>query len=214
MKKHRILRTLLNLALTLLVLIMLWGGLDHPLPWKLAYRRMERAMLLQPMEIVYHDEDDVVLSADDDHLALYTGSWFGTPMFPEELHLFPLENGLGRVLRNDSFFGMDVWAYDSSGVSVRADMELKLCDQTHEPWIVQGTAPLENGFYAFHVGAYNMANWESMALSAMVAEEIRSNMHFGGMPEDYRMEYEMTLTFYDEAGSVTAVHESGGTYEN
>ena len=47
-----------------------------------------------------------------------------------------------------------------------------------------------------------------------VAEEIRSNMHFGGMPENYRMEYEMTLTFYDEAGSVTAVHESGGTYEN
>jgi len=214
MKKHRVLRTAVNLALTVLVLIMIWGGLNHPLPWKQAYRRMERAMLVEPMEIVYHGEDGVVLSADEDYLALYTGRWFGSPMFPEELHRFPLTNGVGRVLRNHMFFGMDVWAYDSSGQSVRADMELVIRDQDYGPWVIRETAQLENGFYSFHAGDYDMEDWKELALSAMVAEEIHSNMHFGGMPEDYVMHYEMTLTFYDQAGQETAVHESGGTYEN
>lgn len=214
MKKHRTLKTVCNLALALLVLVMIWAGLNHPLPWKQAYRRMERAMLLEPMEIIYHGEEDVVLSADENHLALYTGRWFGSPMFPEELHRFPLTNGVGRVLRCENFFGMDVWAYDGSHRSVRADMELAIRDQEHGPWTVRETAHLENGFYDFHVGGYDMVDWKELALNAMVAEEIHSNMHFGGMPENYRMDYEMTLTFYDEAGNVTAEHESGGTYEN
>ena len=216
MRKYRGVRTVINLSLTLLVLIMVWGGLNHPLPWKLAYRRMERAMLLQPMEIIYQDGDGVTLSVDENNLALYTGEWFGAPMWPEELHLFPMENGVGRVLRTHSFIGMDVWAYDSSGQSVRADMELIIRrNQVQEPWVVQQTAQLQkSGFYAFHVGDYNMYQWKELALRAMVAEEIRSNMNFGGMPEEYRMDYEMTLTFYDAAGNITAVHESGGTYEN
>lgn len=215
MKRYRGVRLCLNLLLSVLVLVMLWTGLGQPLPWEWAYRRMERAMFLEPMEILYHDEDGSVLSVDDKQLALYTGDFRGFPMFTEDLFLFPLENGLGRAIRKDTFFGMDIWAYDASGQSARVDMKLKIWRKDVQPHIIRETAQLEDGFFAIHVDENQFdsgsVDWRDTALEAMIAAETGINAAFGGW-EAYEAGYAMTLTFYDEAGYVTAIHESEGTY--
>ena len=170
-------------------------------------------MLLEPMEILFHDEKNTVLAVDDKQLALYTGDFYGSPMFPNELFLFPLENGLGRAIRKDTFFGMDVWAYDASGKGKQVDMGLAVWYGDSEPHIIRESAQLENGFFTIHVDEdqYGFDNWKDTALSAMVAAEIGKTVNFVDW-EDYAWGYAMTLTFYDEAGDVTAVHESEGTY--
>lgn len=216
MAKTRGLRTVFNLLLSVLLLVMLWVGLGQPLPWEWAYRRMERAMFLEPMEILYHDENGAVLSVDDKRLALYTGEFWGYPMSPDNLFVFPLENGLGRAIRKDTFFGMDVWAYDASGQSARVDMKLKIWHQDSQPHIIRESARLENGFFAIHVDesqyAYDVTGWKDAALAAMIAAETGLHVGFGDW-DDFESGYAMTLTFYDEAGNVTAVHESEGTYD-
>lgn len=215
MKKYRGLRLCMNLFLTVLVLVMLWAGMGFPLPTELAYRRMERAMLLEPMEILYQGEDDCVLSVDEEHLGLYTGDYFGTPMHYRSLYLFPLENGLGRAIRKHTFFGMDVWAYDASGRSTSVDMELQIGRDDLGPKTIRESAQLKNGFFPIHVNESLYHNeltyWHDTALEAMIASEIGANLHFADI-STYESWYSMTLTFYDEAGNVTAVHESEGTY--
>ena len=212
MRRYRGLRLCLNLLLIALVLVMSWAGRGFPLPPEQAYRRMERAMLLKPMEILYQGEDDCVLSVDENHLALYTGEFQGFPMFPRQIYLFPLENGLGRAARKTPFFGMDVWAYDASGKSTSVEMELKIWREDWEPKVIRGTANLENGFFPIHVYGSLYRNWQDTALEAMIASDIgANNIHFGDY-NAYESSYAMTLIFYDEAGNVTAVHESEGTY--
>lgn len=214
MAKARGLRTVFNLLLVLLLLLALWIGLGQPLPWEWAYRRMERALFLEPMEILFHDEENTVLAVDDKQLALYTGDFYGFPMFPDELFVFPLENGLGRAIRKETFFGMDVWAYDASGNAKQVDMRLAIWYGDSEPHIIRESAQLENGFFAIRVDEdqYGFDNWKDTALSAMVAAETGKTVSFANW-EDCEWGYAMTLTFYDEAGNVTAVHESEGTYD-
>lgn len=216
MAKARGLRTVFNLLLVLLLLFALWIGLGQPLPWKWDYRRMERAMLLEPMEIVYHDEaDNMVLSVNDTSLGLFTGGFWSSTMITKELFLFPLKDGVGRVLRHHPFWGLDIWAYDTSGRSTRVEAELQIWDQDHEPMTFRRTALPEEGVFFVkidEVDEWNAADeWKNTALEAMIAAEIGINLHFADH-DAYESVYAMTLTFYDEAGNVTAVHESEGTY--
>ena len=216
MAKARGLRTVFNLLLVLLLLLALWIGLGQPLPWKWDYRRMERAMLLEPMEIVYHDEaDDMVLSVNDTSLGLFTGGFWSSTMITKDLFLFPLKDGVGRVLRHHPFWGLDIWAYDTSGRSTRVEAELQIWDQDHEPKTFRRTAAPEEGVFFVEIDEVDVWNaadeWKNTALEAMVAAEVGINLHFADH-DTYESGYAMTLTFYDEAGNVTAVHESEGTY--
>lgn len=216
MKRYRGARLCLNLLLAALVLVMVWAGRSFPLPVELAYRRMERAMLLEPMELIHiNKEDGTVLSADHQRLALFTGEFQGFPTYRRTMYLFPLENGLGRAIRKQPFFGTDIWAYDASENAIRVEMALTLRREGAEPHTIYGEANAENGFFPIHLEAEayhdGMTDWQETAIDAMIAAEIGSNLHFADH-SNYESGYSMTLTFYDAAGNVTAVHESEGTY--
>lgn len=212
MNGKRIVKTVLNLLLAAFLLLGVWSGMGKPLPWKWEYRRMERAMLLEPMEILYHGENDDVLSVDERQLAYYTADWVGFPMWNNLMYLFPLENGYGRAIRKDVFFDMDIWAYDASGQAVRVDMELTVWDETHEPQIIRESAQLTDGIFPLCVRKSKFDNnWMDRALEAMIVAETNTTVHFGEM-ETYASGYKMVLIFYDESGTVTGKHESEGTY--
>ena len=203
MTRRRVIGIVFHTVLSLLVLTLLWVAVGMPLPWKWEYRRIERAMLLEPMEILYHGEENEVLSADEEKLGFFTGDSWGLPMYHNHLYLFPLENGVGRAMRKQTFFGLDVWAYDASGNSVRADLELTLWTSEHEPVTTRKSAEKEDGLFTFYVDENE--NLED-AMEAMVALEIGKNVD-----EETEAGYQLNLIFYDEAGNVTATHESGGT---
>lgn len=212
MNRKRIVKTAINLLLSVLLVIGTWSGIRKPLPWKWEYRRMERAMLLEPMEIVYHGEEGEVLSVDEKQLALYTGDWFGFPMWNNMIYVSPLENGFGRIVRKEIYFEMDIWAYDASGQAVQADMELTVWDNEHDPAIIRESAQLADGFFAFCIHQSKFEDtWMDRALQTMVAAEIHTRFGFEGA-EEYESGYNMVLTFYDETGNIVGTHESGGEY--
>ena len=212
MNGKRIVKTILNLLLVVILLMGVWSGMRKPLPWKWEYRRMERAMLLEPMEILYHGDQDEVLSVDEKQLALYTGSWFGFPLWNNMMYLSPLENGCGRVIRKHTFFDLEVWAYDASERSVQVDMKLTIWDQDHAGHTMQASAQRIDGWYALSVDESKFqAEWMDQALRAMIAAETHTRVHFVDF-DTYESGYQIVLTFYDEAGRVTGTHESEGTY--
>ena len=212
MNGKRFLKTIINLLLAIVLLAGVWSGMRKPLPWKWEYRRMERAMLLEPMEILYHGDEGEVLSVDENNLALYTGDWFGSPMWNNMLYLFPLENGYGRAIRKSAFFELEVWAYDASMQSVQATMTLTIWDQDHTSHTMWSTAQRKEGWYALSVDENRFqAEWMNRALKAMIAAETNTRVGFSNI-NTYESGYEMVLTFYDEAGRVTGTHESEGTY--
>ena len=205
-------KTILNLLLAIVLLAGIWSGMRKPLPWKWAYRRAERAMLLEPMEILHHGDLDEVLSVDENNLALYTGDWFGFPMYPNMFYLFPMENGYGRVIRKNTFFELEIWAYDASEKSTVVDMRLTIWDQDHADYTMWASAKQKNGWYALSVDESKFqAQWMDRALEGMIAAETNTRVGFADI-DIYVSGYEMVLTFYDEAGNVTGIHESEGTY--
>ena len=172
MNGKRFLKTIINLLLAIVLLAGVWSGMRKPLPWKWEYRRMERAMMLEPMEILYHGEKDEVLSVDEKQLALYTGDWSGFPLWNNMIYLSALEDGFGRVIRKEIFFEMDIWAYDASGRSSQVEMELSVWDREHAPQTIQASAMLTDGFFPICVEESQFdSKWMDRALKAMIAAE-------------------------------------------
>ena len=198
MKRGRVLKTVVNLLVGIVVLAVLWSGLGFPLPDQWDYRRMERAMLMEPMEILRCGDKGEILSVNEAYLGLYTGHRIGYPMNINEMHLFPLENGAGYAVWKGFFFEVELWAYEETGraVEARATEKIRL------------RAFKEDGIFPFSMYRYgeDVNSWKARAMEDMVWREMGEAMQ-------EKSGYRIAITFYDETGTVVALRENGGSYD-
>lgn len=205
MAKARGLRIAVNLLLVPLLALLLWIGLGYPLPPEQNYRRMERAMLQEPMEILEHNEEwGLVISADEKQMAIFCDDWRGGTVLPNAFLLTPLEGGVGVVADCNFYDGLSVWAYEAAGAAVRAEMRLTLLHEEFGPVEICRESARENDVFYFLVERFDpwSENWKDQTLVELAERELGKSVR---TDHEYRLE----ITFYDEAGNVTAVRESG-----
>ena len=165
-------------------------------------------MLLDPMEILRCGDKGEILSVNEACLGFYTGHRIGYPMNRNEMHLFPLENGAGYAVWKGFFFEVELWAYEETGRAVEAELELELWQEGRTTEKIRLRAFKEDGIFPFSVYQYgeDVNSWKARAMEDMVWREMGEAMR-------EKSGYRITITFYDETGTVVALRKNGGSYD-
>ena len=216
MNRRRLLGTVFYVAASLALLWCVWVGFHKPLPWKWELRRAERAMLLEPVEVLHHDRSKgVTVAANDDFVVLQGHTKKDTELilYDGDVLLFPVEDGAGAAVWGD-FFGFVLYlcGYETSGKAVWADAALDLFVDGRLVSGLSQTAKKENGAFFFRLAegscTFTGTEWPNEGL-----RDVSFLNRYGVV--DTNWSYHLTMTFYDENNHVTAIYETGGaTHEN
>ena len=216
MNRKRLIAAVFYVAASLALLWCAWIGLQKPLPWKWELRRAERAMLLEPMEVLYHDRNKgVTVAANDDFVALqgHTKKDRELMLYDGDFLLFPVEDGAGAAVWSDFFgFALYLCGHETSGQAVWANVDLDLFMDGRLFSSLNQTAKREDNAFFFRLSegtcSFTGTQWPSEGL-----QDVGFLNRYGVV--DTNWSYHLTMTFYDENNRVTAVHENGGGgYEN
>ena len=211
MNRKRLIAAIFYVAASAAMLWCVWIGLQRPLPWKWELRRTERAMLLEPVEVLYHDRNKgVTVAANDDFVVLQGHTKKDTELilYDGDVLLFPVEDGAGAAVWGD-FFGFVLYlcGYETSGQAVWANADLDLFVDGRLFSSLNQTAKNENGAFLFRLAEGNCTftgtKWPNEGL-----RDVGFLSRYGVL--DTNWSYHLTMTFYDEENHVTAIHEIGG----
>lgn len=215
-----------NLVFLLLGLGFLWFWLERPLPVALDYRRQEAAFFRKDTQVLgKFAAYGCVIGRDEEKLYLYTNEW------SPRMDVFPMEDGAGRALLIPAGLQvpsletgpepMQVFAYEESGRARLASLKLTTWGEAYELdgelftpyYIYEAQARKEQELFRLEVCCQEPADtaksvWEADALVDIYQMECPH----GGYRWFTSKGYSMTITFYDEAGNIVAVHESGGEF--
>lgn len=210
MNRRRLIAAVFYVAASLALLWCVWIGLHKPLPWKWELRRAERTMLLEPMEVLYHDRSKgVVVAANDSYVALQGHTKKDTELilYDGDFLLFPVEDGAGAAVWSDFFgFVLYIFGYETAGQAVWANADLDLYANGMLFSSINQTAKKENDAFFFRLAegscVFTGEQWPKEGLQAVGLLQRHPS-------ERVQWGYHLTITFYDEENQVTAVHEAG-----
>lgn len=229
MKLHRTGKLVRNLIVLLLGLTVLWFWMGRPLPMRLDYRRQEQAQLMEPKEVLQWCEDrNCAVSRDEENLYLYSKEW------DARIDAFPMTDGVGRALLLPSTLQVMpqdrpadpflVIAYEESGTAVRAAVTLttwaepfRMDGELYQPsYIYEAEAIRDQELFFLEISCQEPLGETGVTARGVSEATLLEDLWDLECAKGYRWfadgGYEMTVTFYDAAGSEVAIHESGGTF--
>lgn len=203
-RKEKLLR---NVLLILTALVILWVRAGKPLPLEWEYRRAEQAHFLEEKTILHiWEADGRVLSRDRDTLYLFQLDGFSVA--DRSIHEFPLTEGAGFVMaqnRGSVVMPMDFVAYEETGQAAKAQLRYSLTRAGGEQYDYEMTVLPEGQVFRFCL-TLEPSMYTDSGHPAYDGNETETVTDIYEVYQGYRVwsDYELTITFLDEAGNTVA----------
>lgn len=203
-RKGKLLR---NLLLILAALEILWVQAGKPLLLEWEYRRAERSHFLDEKSVIHTWETDGrVLSRDRDTLYLFQLDGFSVA--DRSIQEFPLTDGAGFAMarnRGSVAMPMDFIAYEESGKAVSAELRYSVSLESGEQYDYEMTVLPEGQVFRFCL-TLEPSMYTDNGQPAYDGVESDAVTDIYEVYQGYRVwsDYELTITFLDEAGNTVA----------